>query len=50
MIAFKVPGVSINRENFLRKELQTRYNPETIESTVLTTPMKAGIMGGFDIS
>lgn len=43
LMAFKVPGVSINRENFLRKELLTKYSQETIEEAVLTTPMKANI-------
>lgn len=43
IMAFKVPGVSINRENFLRKELITKYLPETVEQAVLTTPMKAQI-------
>lgn len=43
LMAFKVPGVSINRENFLRKELLTKYPQETIDQAVLTTPMKANI-------
>ena len=43
LMAFKVPGVSINRENFLRKELLTKYPKETIDKVVLGTPMKAGI-------
>lgn len=43
LLAFKVPGVSVNRESFLRKELQTKYSQETIEQTILTTPMKAKI-------
>lgn len=43
LMAFKVPGVSINRENFLKKELFTKYPQETIEQAVLTTPMKANI-------
>ncbi|MGN0513441.1 MAG: hypothetical protein ACI4GD_04110 [Lachnospiraceae bacterium] len=43
LMAFKVPGVSINRENFLRKELLTKYQQETIEQAILTTPMKANI-------
>lgn len=43
LMAFKVPGVSINRENFLRKELLTKYPVETIDKVVADTPMKAGI-------
>lgn len=43
LLAFKVPGVSVNRESFLRKELFTKYPQETIDQVVLTTPMKAEI-------
>lgn len=43
LMAFKVPGVSINRENFLRKELLTKYPQEIIDQAVLMTPMKANI-------
>ena len=43
LMAFKVPGVSINRENFLRKELLTKYPEETIDNVIFGTPMKAGI-------
>lgn len=43
LLAFKVPGVSVNRESFLRKELFTKYSQETIDQVVLTTPMKAEI-------
>lgn len=43
LMAFRVPGVSVNREKFLRKELNLKYSPETIDSAILTTPMKAGI-------
>lgn len=43
LMAFKVPGVSINRENFLHKELLTKYPQEIIEQAVLATPMKANI-------
>lgn len=43
LMAFKVPGVSINRDNFLRKELMTKYDEATIEQAVTQTPMKANI-------
>ena len=43
LMAFKVPGVSINREDFLQKELLTKYPQEIIDQAVLTTPMKANI-------
>lgn len=42
-MAFKVPGVCINRDNFLRKELMKKYPEETIEQAALTTPVKANI-------
>ena len=44
LMAFKVPGVSINRENFLRKELLTKYPQETIDQAVMATPMRANII------
>lgn len=43
LMVFKVPRVSINRDNFLRKELLTKYPQETINQAVLTTSMKANI-------
>lgn len=43
LMAFRVPGVSIRREDFLRKELFTKYPQEIIEEAILTTPMKAHI-------
>lgn len=43
LMAFKVPGVSINREKFLRKELMTKYNEDIIDIAITQTPMKANI-------
>lgn len=43
LMAFKVPGVSVDRGNFLRKELQKRYPCEIIEKAVDETPMLAAI-------
>ena len=43
LMAFRVPGVSIDREKFLRKELNVKYPEETIEQAISTTPMKANI-------
>ena len=42
-MAFRVPGVSIDRGSFLRKELQKRYPDEMIEKAVAETPMLASI-------
>lgn len=46
LMAFKVPGVSINRENFLRKEFATRYEPAIIDEAVKYNPMRAKISSG----
>lgn len=43
LMAFKVPGVSINREIFLRKELSQKYNSEVIEQAIMDNPMRANI-------
>lgn len=43
LMAFRVPGVSIDRGSFLRKELQKRYPDEMIEKAVAETPMLASI-------
>lgn len=43
LMAFKIPGVSVNRERFLKKELLTKYSQETIDQAILTTPMLAQI-------
>lgn len=43
LMAFKVPGVSVRRDNFLRKELQKKYPEEMIEKAVAETPMLAGV-------
>ena len=42
-MAFKVPSVSIKRDNFLRKELKNKYPEEVIEKAVDQTPMIACI-------
>lgn len=43
IMGLKVPGVCINREQFLRKELQSKCDPETIEKAISTNPLHAGI-------
>lgn len=43
IMAFKVPGVSINRENFLRKELALKYEPAVIDIAVKSNPLQAKI-------
>ncbi len=39
----KIPGIKINRDDFLRKELFRKYPEEVIELAVTISPMKAGI-------
>ena len=43
ILALKTPGVYINRESFLRKELFKRYPTEVIEDAIARTPALAGI-------
>lgn len=43
VLAVKTPGVYINRENFLRKELFKLYPSDVIEAAIATTPVQAGI-------
>lgn len=43
LMAFKVPGVSVNRENFLRKELASKYEESVIEDAIKYNPMHAKI-------
>lgn len=41
--AIRVPGVKINREDFLRKEFKIHYDSETVDKAIKTTPLNAGI-------
>lgn len=43
IMGLRVPGIRINREPFLRKELSKHVPPETIETAVAENPMRAGI-------
>lgn len=43
LMAFKVPGVSVNREQFLRKELITKYNEYVVEDVIKYNPMHAKV-------
>lgn len=43
LMAFKVPGVSVNRENFLRKELENKYDAAVIDKVIASTPMQANV-------
>lgn len=41
--AVQVPLVGISREQFLRRELSLRYNPDTVEKAIQYCPAYAGI-------
>lgn len=41
--AVSLPGVKINRQEFLSKELKKYYPPETIQKAIETSPSNAGI-------
>ena len=43
LMGLRVPGIRVNREQFLRKELQSKCTPEAIEKAVSSTPLRAGI-------
>ena len=43
LMALKVPGVKINREDFLRKEFFKNHPQEVIDKAIATTPALAGI-------
>lgn len=40
----RIPGIKINRDEFLRKELFLRYPEEVVEAAILGSPMRAGIL------
>jgi len=43
LMAFSVPGVCVNRENFLRKELVVKYDESIIEDAIKYSPMHAKV-------
>ncbi len=43
ILSLKTPGVGINREEFLRKELTKNYPCNVLEKAIAETPAKAGI-------
>jgi hypothetical protein len=42
-MAFKMPGVKVDRERFLRRELKRYFGPSIAEKAVNTNPAQAGI-------
>ena len=43
LMALKVPGVKVNRADFLRKEFFKNHTEEVIDEAIRTTPARAGI-------
>lgn len=43
ILALNVPGIKIDRENFLRNEFKVRFDADTIDKAIKTTPLNAGI-------
>ena len=43
ILGMRTPGVKINREDFLKKELSKNYSEETISKAIEKTPAAAGI-------
>lgn len=43
IMGLKVPGIRIDREQFLRKEFQTKCTQEVIDHAVESTPLQAGV-------
>ena len=42
-VAFKVPGIKVNREKFLKKELKKYYPEETVQLAIKKNPAYAGV-------
>ena len=43
ILGLRIPGIGINRRNFLKKEFSKKYSRETVERAIETTPINAGI-------
>ena len=43
ILGLRIPGIGINRRNFLEKEFSKKYSRETVERAIETTPINAGI-------
>lgn len=44
ILGLKTPGIRVDRECFLKRELSRRYSKETIEKAIKTTPLNADIL------
>ncbi len=43
ILGFKVPGIRVDREKFLRKEFSRKYSKEVVDKAIEETPASAGI-------
>ena len=43
ILSVKTPGVKINRDNFLKKELSSKYPQDVVDKAIATNPAQAGI-------
>ena len=43
ILGLRIPGIGIDRRNFLEKEFSKKYSRETVEKAIETTPIDAGI-------
>ena len=44
VLALKTPGIKIDRNEFLKKELKNKFSREVVELAIATTPLQAGIL------
>lgn len=44
ILALKTPGIKIDRNEFLKKELKNKFSKEVVELAIATTPLQAGIL------
>lgn len=44
ILALKTPGIKIDRNEFLKKELKNKFSREVVELAIATTPLQAGIL------
>ena len=43
ILGFKIPGIRVDREKFLRKEFSRKYSEEVVDKAIKETPASAGI-------
>lgn len=43
VLGLRTPGIGINRNQFIKKELENKFSDKIVSEAILTTPFKAGI-------